>query len=264
MLNTERGFVMRCSIITAIRDAARRRLFALTAISFIGLVGVLATSSVGHAQLPGATLRDQLKSLEQLHGVEVRGLDRVGDEPARQTVGDLRRQVMGLLRNYSYVVLQSDDADVRGVRILASQGPAADVRSGQRRSSPQAPKRDARMDAQTINATLVGFGGREYDMPLAIDTGAESVILPASMRAVLGVDDSAELQDKTIKTPDGPVEAKAGLLPAVRVGEVVAENVDVAFVPDGSVGGAVLGNSFLKQFKVSFDSDTAQLMIMEQ
>lgn len=240
-------------------------MFAFTAISLIGLIGVLATSSVGHAQLPGATLREQLKSLEQLHGVEVRGLDRVGDEPARQTAGDLRRQVMGLLRNYSYVVLQSDDEDVRGVRILASQGPAADVRSdAKRKPLPSASRRDARIDAQTINATLVGFGGREYDMPLSIDTGAESVILPASMRAVLGVDDSAELRDKVIRTQNGAVEAKAGLLPAVRVGDVVAENVDVAFVPDGSVGGAVLGNSFLKQFKVSFDSETAQLMIMEQ
>ena len=43
--------------------------------------------TVSAAQIPGATLREQLKSLERLHGVEVRGLERIGDEPARATTG---------------------------------------------------------------------------------------------------------------------------------------------------------------------------------
>ncbi len=258
---------MRCSIIIAIRNVVRRRLFSYAIFSYIGIIGFLfASSSASYAQLPGATLRDQLKSLEQLHGVEVRGLDRVRDEPARQTAGDLRRQVMGLLQNYSYVVLQSEDKDVRGVRILASQGPRADVRGiGVRKPAAAAAtaKKDPRYEAQVINATLIGFAGHEYDMAMAIDGGTDAVILPASMMAVLGFDDGADLNDKIIRTADGAVEAKTGLLPAVRIGDAVAENVDVAFVPDGTAGGrAVLGNSFLKQFNVTFDSDTAQLMIL--
>lgn len=231
---------------------------------YMGLLVILFTSSAAYAQLPGATLRDQLKSLERLHGVEVRGLDRVRDEPARQTAGDLRRQVMGLLRNYSYVVLQSEDKDVRGVRILASQGRRADVRGTEtRQPTASAARRDPRLDAQMLNATLIGYAGHEYDMALAIDTGAETVILPASLRSVLGFDDGGELQDRIIKTSGGAVEAKVGLLPAMRIGEALAENVDVAFVPDGTAGGrAVVGNSFLKQVTVTYDSDTAQLMLM--
>lgn len=256
---------MRCSFITEVRNVSRRRLVEIAVFSHVGLIGLLLASSVCYAQLPGATLREQLRSLEQLHGVDVRGLDRVRDEPARQTAGDLRRQVMGLLQNYSYVVMQSEDKDVLGIRILASQGPGADVRGAVRRPAAAPAKRNPNIDAQTIDATLIGFGGHEYDMTLSIDTGAETVILPASMRAVLGVDDSAELQDKIVKTADGAVEAKAGLLPAIRVGDAVAENVDVAFVPDGGAGSrAVLGNSFLRQFKVTFDRDTAQLMLLPQ
>lgn len=239
--------------------------------SFLLIIFALALPQISYAQIPGATLREQLKSLERLHGVDVRGLERIGDEPARATAGDLRGQVMGLLRNYSYVVLQANDEDIRGVRILASQDAGRpDVKTRPAPATASAapgragPAGDGRsqVDGHTLNATLMGFGGKEYDMSLTIDAGVRDVVLPASMKEVLGFDANS-LDDGVTKTAGGEVSAETGLLPAVRVGGMVAENVQVAFVADDAIDGRpLLGQSFLNNFNVTYDKDTAQLLLM--
>ncbi|MBL8661157.1 MAG: retroviral-like aspartic protease family protein [Rhodospirillales bacterium] len=224
---------------------------------------------ISYAQIPGATLREQLKSLERLHGVDVRGLERIGDEPARATAGDLRGQVMGLLRNYSYVVLQTSDEDIRGVRILASQDAGRPDVGARPVSTAAAPDRAgpagesrSQVNGHTLNATLMGFGGKEYDMSLTIDARVREVVLPASMKEVLGFDANS-LDDGVTKTAEGEVQAETGLLPAVRVGGMVAENVQVAFVADDAIDGRpLLGQSFLSNFNVTYDKDTAQLLLM--
>jgi aspartyl protease family protein len=216
------------------------------------------------AQIPGATLREQLKSLERLHGVEVRGLERIGDEPARPTTAsDLRGQVMSLLRNYNYVVLQSGENGVRGVRILPSQGSGRpDVRPKVAAPVVQAAAEGkAPIDGQPVYVSLLGLGGHEYDMNLAIDIAAKAVVLPAAMKAALGFD-GAELLDGVALTSTGKVRAEVGQLPAVRMGGTVAENVDVAFVADDAIGGrALLGESVLKHFSVTYDDEAAQLIL---
>jgi hypothetical protein len=255
---------MRCSISCLVSNVRPRRRVAFNIIPVLCLIASTALPASGFGQIPGTTLREQLKSLQRLHGIEVRGLDRVGDEPARPTTGDLRRQVMSLLSNYSYVVLQTADDDVRGVRILASQGSARpDVRPAVRAPSEgAAAKKAAPINGQTLNATLMGFGGREYDMTFVIDDRAQAVVLPAAMKVVLGFE-GVELQGAVTTTAAGKVDAEVGLLPAIRAGGVVAENVDVAFVADDAAGGrALLGQSFLKNFQVTYDKATAQLLLM--
>ncbi|MGZ9034099.1 MAG: aspartyl protease family protein [Rhodospirillales bacterium] len=223
---------------------------------FAAILALLPETSL--AQIPGATLREQLKSLERLHGVEVRGLERIGDEPARPTAaGDLRGQVMNLLRNYNYVVMQSSADQVRGVRILPSQrrgGP--DVRPRISALGVQAVAQGKPpLDGQAVHVSLLGLGGREYEMTLAIDLAAKAVVLPAAMKAALGFE-GAELLDGAASTSAGRVRAEIGQLPAVRLGTIAAENVDVAFVADDAIGGrALLGESVLKHFNVSYDEE---------
>ena len=177
---------MRGTSITPLRNVtsgvhAVRRTFTFL---FAAILALLPETSL--AQIPGATLREQLKSLERLHGVEVRGLERIGDEPARPTAaGDLRGQVMNLLRNYNYVVMQSSADQVRGVRILPSQrrgGP--DVRPRISALGVQAVAQGKPpLDGQAVHVSLLGLGGREYEMTLAIDLAAKAVVLPAAMKA---------------------------------------------------------------------------------
>lgn len=254
---------MRGSIITRMRDVNFTLHAALTVFTSlsIAILAFLPTTSL--AQIPGATLREQLKSLERLHGVEVRGLERIGDEPARPTAGgDLRRQVMSLLRNYNYVVLQSNEDSVHGVRILPSARRGPDVR--QQAAAPAAQVAAASkppLDGQAVPVSLLGLGGREYEINLAIDLAAKAVVLPAAMKAALGFD-GAELLDGVASTSAGRVRAEVGQLPAVRVGGLAAENIDVAFVADDALGGrALLGEAVLKNFNVSYDESAAQLIL---
>ncbi len=255
---------MRGSSITCLRDAVLR-LHVIRKNSPILLALVLALLPVASfAQIPGATLREQLKSLERLHGVEVRGLERIRDEPARPTAaGDLRGQVMSLLTNYNYVVVQSGEVGVHGVRILPSQG-----RSGPDvRTKPAAPivqvaaARNDALEGQSVPVSLLGLGGREYEMNLVIDVAAKAVVLPAAMKAALGFE-GAELLDAVAVTSAGKVRAEVGQLPAVRLGGIAAENVEVAFVADDAIGGrALLGESVLKYFTVNYDEDAAQVIL---
>lgn len=254
---------MRGTSITPLRNVtsgvhAVRRTFTFL---FAAILALLPETSL--AQIPGATLREQLKSLERLHGVEVRGLERIGDEPARPTAaGDLRGQVMNLLRNYNYVVMQSSADQVRGVRILPSQrrgGP--DVRPRISALGVAVAQGKPPLDGQAVHVSLLGLGGREYEMTLAIDLAAKAVVLPAAMKAALGFE-GAELLDGAASTSAGRVRAEIGQLPAVRLGTIAAENVDVAFVADDAIGGrALLGESVLKHFNVSYDEEAAQLII---
>jgi len=260
---------MRSAIITVCRKVYFHQFVKFKIFGLVITALALLIPALGHAQIPGATLREQLKSLERLHGVDVRGLDRIGDEPARVTMGNLRGQVMVLLRDYNYVVLQSDDEDVRGVRILASHGmsrPEVNARQASQVAADdaavqQAPEGRSDLEGQSLNVTLMGFGGREYDLAVMIAERSDVMVLPASMKAVLGFD-GAPLDAGVAKTGNGEVEAELGLLPAVRVGSLAAENVDVAFVADDAVAGRpLLGQSFLKQFQVSYDRDNAQMIL---
>ncbi len=255
---------MRGAIITPIRNVTSG-VHSASRLSPLILAAILAfLPSISAAQIPGATLREQLKSLERLHGVEVRGLERIGDEPARPTAAaDLRGQVMNLLRNYNYVVMQSGGGGVRGVRILPSQGRGTlELRPGA--AAPLlAAVAEAKppMHGQTVQVSLLGLGGREAEMALAIDVAAKAVVLPAAMKAALGFE-GAELLDGVASTSAGRVRAEVGQLPAVRLGGVAAENVDVAFVADDAIGGrALMGDSVLKHFNVSYDEEAAQLII---
>lgn len=255
---------MRGSGITCLRDVTLRvHVVRKTSPILIALILALVPV-VGFAQIPGATLREQLRSLERMHGVEVRGLERIGDEPARPTAaGDLRGQVMSLLSNYNYVVMQSGAEGVHGVRILPSRGRGGpDVRTKAAAPAVQAASlRNDALDGQAVAVSLLGLGGREYEMNLAIDVAAKAVVLPAAMKAALGFE-GAELLDGVAVTGAGKVRAEVGQLPAVRIGGIAAENVDVAFVADDAMGGrAVVGESVLQHFNVTYDEDAAQVIL---
>jgi hypothetical protein len=158
--------------------------------------------------------------------------------------------------------MQSGEDGVRGVRILPTRSGGPEVRPQASPAVAPAVVRDKPpLDGQAVQVSLLGLGGREYEMALVIDVAAKAVVLPSAMKAALGFE-GAELLDWVASTGAGRVRAEVGQLPAVRLGGLVAENVDVAFVADDAVGGrALLGESVLKNFNVSYDEEAAQLII---
>ena len=99
-------------------------------------------------------------------------------------------------------------------------------------------------------------------LPLMIDTGATTLVLPDSMMSELGFTPS-DLQDATSQTASGTISVKIGKLRSVKIGAASAENVEVSFIPDHQLRGhQLLGMSFLQRFKMTIDDANNELALL--
>ena len=103
----------------------------------------------------------------------------------------------------------------------------------------------------------VTFNGK-VTKPLAFDTGASSVVLPASLAAAIGLKPGKD--DPTVRTQvaDGSiVEAKRMTIPSVRVGKFTVQDVVCIVMPaDKEDVSPLLGQTFLKNFTHQFSGET--------
>ena len=71
-----------------------------------------------------------------------------------------------------------------------------------------------------------------------------------------------DLRDGLAKTANGEIAIKLGTLSSLWIGNVVAHDVEVAFVVDpGLPETRLLGMSFLGRFRVTLDEDNDQLIL---
>ncbi len=192
------------------------------------------------------TLRAQLADLAARNDFAIDGLDRVAEAPARLPNGDLRTQIETLLAGYNHMLMVRRGA-VERVVVL---GPKA----------PPGPRLD-RVTIRTTrsgrhhvaSAVLVGTGRTRLDVAMLIDTGATTIVLPASMIERLGYRPD-DLADAVMQTANGRVTGKQAVLRSVTMGSVVARDVAVSFIDDDRLGGkALLGMSFLGRFRMTID-----------
>ncbi len=95
-----------------------------------------------------------------------------------------------------------------------------------------------------------------------VDTGASTVVLPASMSTQLGFRPE-DLVDGIAHTASDRVKAKIGFLKSVRVGNILANDIKVALMPDDRLGNTMLlGMSFLERFKVTIDDARNELILL--
>jgi clan AA aspartic protease (TIGR02281 family) len=104
----------------------------------------------------------------------------------------------------------------------------------------------------------------DYIGEMLVDSAVPSLLLPHQMAIDAGVkvDDSADTT--SFKTADGAeVQARHIVLKTVRVGSFLARNVACGVLPASSKNGkAVLGKSFLGQFKGQVDSLSSELSLV--
>jgi len=94
-----------------------------------------------------------------------------------------------------------------------------------------------------------------------VDTGASTVVLPASMIEALGFS-TRDLSEKSVETVAGAVVAKLARLDAVQVGGATVEDVAVTFIPAAYLGDQkLLGMSFLDSFKVTIDDVNDEIVL---
>jgi aspartyl protease family protein len=100
---------------------------------------------------------------------------------------------------------------------------------------------------------LTGADGDRVTVPMIVDTGASTIVLPSSLIARLGFDEEA-LADGLMETANRRVKGKKAILASVEIGQAVQRDVAVAFIEDDRLGGAMLlGMSFLGRYRLTID-----------
>jgi aspartyl protease family protein len=226
--------------------------FYLAAVVFLGLaVGAAAQDSA-------QGLRAQLRDLATRDGISATGLEKIGPAVASRpnsAGGPPEQRLPALLAGFNYMIFRDSAGRVSGFRVLgkARGGPPKVTES-----SVPAKRRGAHY---LVDAVLIGPTGLWLNRQMVVDTGASTVVLPISAISSLGMRD-ADLVLGTVETAGGKVQARMGRLSAVRVGHAEVKDIPVTFIADEQLGRtALLGMSFLDQFRVTFD-DFGQRIIL--
>lgn len=202
-------------------------------------------------------LRSQLEALAAGHGFAIEGLGRIGAEPASPAQGTPAEQIKALLQDYNYLLVQARPGVIEKVLITSRK-----VADG-KKSADSAYIGTVRLGAHhQVAAALAGPNAVAKNVALLVDTGASTLVLPSSMIAELGFAPE-NLRDGLSQTASGTEPVKIGTLRSVRVGAVSADNVEVSFIADAKLQGAMLlGMSFLRRFRVTIDDAKNELILL--
>ncbi len=235
-----------------------------------GLLVIFVATMLTASGAFAADLREQLLGLSGLHGFEIQGLELLADESAKPASGEVRHQIKRLLSGYNYVVIDNDRGDLDKVIILAvgqaGRLSRTEITSVNVFSTPGEHIISARREGlhQVVDAVLVGPGQAPVPVSLVVDTGASTLVLPASMMTMLGFV-AEELRDGWTQTANGRVQAKFGTLISVDVGTAVAQEVGVTFLDDQRLGGnKLLGMSFLQRFRMTIDDTNGRIILSDR
>jgi aspartyl protease family protein len=102
-------------------------------------------------------------------------------------------------------------------------------------------------------------------MAMVVDSGASLVCLPYEDAVAAKLDLESTAEPIILMIADGTqVKANRIVIPTLRVGQFAAEKVEAAVLPPEMANApALLGMSFLRNFQVSIDSDSATLKMSQ-
>lgn len=231
------------------------------------------------AAAPLVNVADELERLMGQHGFEVRGIEQTASVQGRAEGDDLVARLRLLLDDFDHVIVQEQGGAVERIIILGEKVAVVAPPLDEDDASP--PEEDSAEDAgdespddepivlptqrqgtsHAVTLGLEGVNGRRVQRVLLIDTGADHVVLPASLITPLGISPN-DLRPQSVQTANGTVQARIGTLSAVWLGDNRVGEVSAAFIDDSRLGGnALLGMSLLGQFRVTIDDEQNQLSL---
>ncbi|MGH8510012.1 MAG: retropepsin-like aspartic protease family protein [Gammaproteobacteria bacterium] len=230
-------------------------LFLVITVSIASL-SILSASPAGGTE---TTLRAQLEALAASSGVVISGLDHISDGAAHRSVkGTLEIRLKSLLEDYNYMVVKPSSEQIEKVIITSLKQPP-----DKRYISPYVASTRVGAHHQ-VQAFIIGPNNQGRDVALLVDTGASTIVLPASMSTQLGFH-PGDLKDGVTKTASDRVAVKLGVLKSVRLGQISVNDVKVTFISDDRLGNTMLlGMSFLERFNVTIDDARNALILLRK
>jgi clan AA aspartic protease (TIGR02281 family) len=208
----------------------------------------------------------ELSRLAAEHRFDLTGVEVLEDERGRSEEGDLYRRLRILLERFDHILVHGEDGTIARVIIMgrtnSSPPPKVQIDSRVAGEPGVIELETIREGAQhSVRVTLEGVGGRRVDRALLIDTGADAVVLPASMIAPLGLEQAA-LNEREVQTANGRAQALMGRLEAIWLDGERLAGVEVAFLEGDKLGNAgLLGMSVLGRYQMTIDDQNNRLTL---
>lgn len=246
----------------------------------LALVAMLLLGLVGSARGEHADVAEELERLMAAHGFTMRDADIEATRDFEGRVGgsDLLARLRTLLEDFDHIIIQKPEGGVERVIILGEKAAYAPPQTTLADDAPgdgeAAQEGDAggeivletqrQGNSHAVILSIEGQRGKRVQRVLLLDTGADYVVLPASLIAQLGIAPN-KLSTQLVQTANGKVEAQLGKLEAIWLGKRRVEGVDAAFIEDQRLGGkGLLGMSVLGRFKVTIDDDNNRVVLAEK
>ena len=229
------------------------------------LVLILLISAPAWAQTK-VPIGPELERLSAEHSFSVVGLAVTGEAVGRASTEDIYPRLRKLLVDFDHIIVQAPGGGIERVIILGEKTvyvpPAPPVPAGGSAGSDHIELKTARRGTQhAVQVSLEGEGGKRVSRELLVDTGADFVVLPASLLGALGIPGDG-LRPSEMQTANGKVQARIGSLPAIWLGQSRIENIRVAFLDDAKLGNSgLLGMSVLSRFSLTIDDKAGRLTL---
>ena len=239
------------------------------------VLGTIALALVGNlAMAAQVDVGEELERLADSQGFELTGAEHVQDTIGRIEGDDPYTRVRHLLDQFDHIILQRADGSIERVIVLGLAMPENappktvvavdtdnDAADDANATGEILLRTERKGNQHSVTVSLEGADGKRLERALLIDTGADSLVLPASLIKPLGLT-GKRLTEREMQTANGRVKARIGRLPAVWLGQQRVEDVAVAFLDDDKLGRAgLLGMSVLGRYQMTIDDEKSTLRL---
>ncbi|MCD2450844.1 retroviral-like aspartic protease family protein [Methylicorpusculum oleiharenae] len=240
---------------------SKRTFFIFALLSFPVLLGV---SLSGQAETFADNLKDQLEALSRNHHITIKNTDLIQSAPPIKVTGSIEEQLKHLLIDYNFVQLSNSQGTIEKIIIMSVKryDHSKPVVTETTETNTDVNVKTTRNGYHhMVQTELSGPNGAKINLSLLVDTGATTVVLPASFKAKLGFNDH-NLESGISETANGRIETLQGTLKSVTVGNASAKDVEVSFLSDDKLqNSGLLGMSFLGRFQLMFDDAQNQITL---